>query len=201
MKISPGGLPLQFIEAGTFVLFFLMLLVIATGARGGEVDSARPQAELIAPGIWRLHFGNPEQFTPTHFRSAPMSTASLKAVVSNHPIPLDVAKISFQVSDRGCSLQLQMKPDERIYGFGLHTELFEMTGRKVFLKPTDKPENDLGESHAPAPFYVSSRGCGVFVDTARFASFYTGNVSPAENNSEPDSSGVATSEMELYRAR
>ncbi|MGH7952899.1 MAG: TIM-barrel domain-containing protein, partial [Limisphaerales bacterium] len=108
----------------------------------------------------------------------------------------------------GCSLRLPMKSGESIYGLGLHTELFDMTqtehgqtGRRVFLKPTDKPENDLGESHAPVPFYVSSEGYGIFVDTARFASFYTGDVSPAGGAAETNDEKIQTSTAELYRAR
>jgi alpha-D-xyloside xylohydrolase len=130
-----------------------------------------------------------------------MDTADLEKMPPNPPMPLDAARISFQVSDRGCSLQLPMKSGENIYGFGLHTELFNMAGRGVFLKPTDKPENDLGESHAPAPFYVSSQGYGVFVDTARFASFYTGNVSPAGSPAETNNEEIKTSTAELYRER
>jgi alpha-D-xyloside xylohydrolase len=77
-----------------------------------------------------------------------------------------------------------MEPDEGIYGLGLHTKLFDLTqskggrnGRRVQLAPTDDPENERGQSHAPVPFYVSTTGYGVFVDTARFTSFYTENVS------------------------
>jgi alpha-D-xyloside xylohydrolase len=121
-----------------------------------------------------------------------MDKVGLQKMSASKAMPLDPAQISFQISDRGCSVLLPMKPGESIYGFGLHTELFDMTrngeghgGRQVLLKPTDKPENDLGESHAPAPFYVSSEGYGVFVDTARFASFYTGNVAPPRKTLEP----------------
>ncbi|HEU5397162.1 MAG TPA: TIM-barrel domain-containing protein, partial [Verrucomicrobiae bacterium] len=149
---------------------------------------------------WRLRFGTPEQFTPTHFRSAPVDTAGLAALPPAQSLPLDLSGIVFQSSDRGCSLQMPMKAGEHLYGFGLHTELFDMTGRRVFLKPTDKPENDLGESHAPAPFFVSSQGYGVFVDTARFASFYTGNVSPTGTATE-NNNDIQTSTSALYGAR
>jgi alpha-D-xyloside xylohydrolase len=101
-----------------------------------------------------------------------------------------------------------MNPDESIYGFGLHTKLFDLTqtkdshaGRRVVLKPTDEPENDLAESHAPVPFYVSSRGYGVFVDTARFASFYTGNVAPVGDSVEVGGGEAQTNAAELYRPR
>ncbi|HTB83465.1 MAG TPA: TIM-barrel domain-containing protein [Candidatus Sulfotelmatobacter sp.] len=176
-------------------------MLLAATVQGAETDSTGPQAELIAPGVWRLHYGNPEQLTPTHFRSAPIDVAGLDKMPFDRPLPLDAATISFQVFERGCSLQWPMKPGENIYGFGLHTELFNMAGREVMLKPTDKPENDLGESHAPEPFYVSSQGYGVFVDTARFASFYTGDVSPAGNEVETNSGDIQTSTTELYRAR
>jgi len=189
-------------------LFWLRLLAAAMTVRGAEAELPAPQSELIAPGIWRLRFGSPEAFTPTHFRSTRMDAAGLKKMPGSPAMPLDAAEISFRISARGCSLQLPMKSGEGIYGLGLHTMLFDLTqagnghaGRRVCLKPTDLPENELGESHAPAPFYVSSLGYGVFVDTARFASFYTGNVAPARSLVETRGGEVQTSTDELYRAR
>lgn len=192
-----------------FCFFSLILLTASIVAGGTEPTSPAPEAQVVAPGIWRIHFGNPEFFTPTHFRSAAMDTNALAAKGSGESMPLDMGKISFKASDRGCSLLLPMKAGESIYGLGLSTELFDMTeikghqaGRRVFLKPTDSPQNEMGESHAPAPFYVSSKGYGVFVDTARFATFSTGNVSPAGDTVVTGGdAGVQTSTTELYRAR
>ena len=130
---------LKSFKAINYSLFGLAQLLAAITVSGAEADSSAPQSEQIAPGIWHLHFGNPEAFTPMHFRSAEMDAAGPEKMPLNQPMPLDVTKISFQVSDRGCSLLLPMNPGENIYGFGLHTELFNMTGRTVFLKPTDKP--------------------------------------------------------------
>lgn len=192
---------------GLFSLALALLGATITGG-GAEPVAPAPKAELVAPGVWRLHFGDPEPFTPTHFRSAAMDTAGLEKMPASSSLPLDLSQISFHVSSRGCSLQLPMESDESIYGLGLSTKLFDMTdgkngrtGRRVFLKPTDSPENELGESHAPAPFYVSSKGYGVFVDTARFASFYTGNVAPVRDSAETGGGEVQTSTSELYRAR
>ena len=123
-------------------------------------------------------------------------------------MPVNVERIEYTVSSHGCAVRLPMTVDQSIYGFGLNTELFDMTqtttgrtGRRVFLKPTDHPENDLGESHAPVPFYVSSRGYGVFVDTARFASFYTGNVAPVKTAKESGNAVAKPSTADLYRLR
>ncbi len=166
-----------------------------------ESNSSLPAITLVSPGIWRLCFGEPENFTPTHFQVVSPDKTGLQAMGSDQPIPLDVKKISFQTSGRGCSLIWPMKPGEETYGFGLHTELLEMSNRRVILIPTDKPENDLGESHAPVPFCVSSLGYGVFVDTARFASFYTGDVSPASDEVDGGNEEIETSAAALYRPR
>jgi alpha-D-xyloside xylohydrolase len=199
---------MKHIRASLFAPFVILLAAIAIAAGTADGDPAAPTPELVAPGIWRLHFGDPETFTPTHFRSAPVDTEGLSKLKAVESMPLDAARISFQVSGRGCSVLLPMTRRESIYGFGLSTKLFDMTvgkgsrtGRRIFLKPTDSPENDLGESHAPVPFYVSSDGYGVFVDTARFASFYTGDVAPVTDAAETGGGDLKTSTADLYRAR
>lgn len=186
----------------------LLLLTITFAAHATVSAGSSGKAILVAPGIWRIRFGRPEPFTPTHFRSADTDKPGLGRMPSGQPIPLKMSAVSFRVSDRGCSVLLPMEPGESIYGLGLGTKIFDLTqskngqtGRCVVLKPTDSPENELGESHAPAPFFVSSKGYGVFVDTARFASFYTGNASPEKDAGEADSGKVQTSATELYRAR
>ena len=47
-------------------------------------------------------------------------------------------------------------------------------GRKRYIKVNSDPKMDTGESHAPVPFYVSTAGYGLFVDTYRYATFYMG---------------------------
>jgi alpha-D-xyloside xylohydrolase len=199
IKVLPGAV---------FYTIFLMCLAGTTAIRAADSGSPAPKVEQVAPGIWRIHFGDPEEFTPTHFRSAPMDSADLQKMSSSEPMPLNLSQMTFHVSDRGCSLSFPMKKAESIYGMGLSPELFDMTetnkgqpGRRIVLAPTDRPENELGESHAPVPFYVSSAGYGLFVDTARFVTFYTGDVTPAGNNAETKGEGAQTSVEDLYRAR
>jgi alpha-D-xyloside xylohydrolase len=169
---------------------FLAFLCEGAGLSVNAAERTQPaQIKLVAPGIWRIRFGKPEALTPSHFQTSPAAKENLKTLPGVENPSLDVNKIRFEVSSQGCVVRIPLGADETIYGFGLNTALFDMTqtdkghtGRRVFLKPTDHPENELGESHAPVPFYCSSGGYGVFVDTARFASFYTGNVSPREKS-------------------
>lgn len=187
------------------IVSVMLLLAGSFQVSGAESSRAGVKAELVAPGIWRIRLGKPEKFTPTFFRTTPIDKEHLKSLPEVVQMPLDIRKINFQTSGHGCAVCLPMTADESVYGFGLNTELFDMTqtakghtGRRVILKPTDHPENDLGESHAPVPFYVSSAGYGVFVDTARFASFYTGNASPVGAAVKNEGGIAGSSVADLY---
>jgi alpha-D-xyloside xylohydrolase len=46
---------------------------------------------------------------------------------------------------------------------------------KKKLRVNADPNMDSGDSHAPVPFYVTTRGYGVLVDTSRYTTFYCGN--------------------------
>src|SRR5262249_9792325 len=120
MKISSFKMCLKSVKTVVASPLSMALLVASTPVCRAGVVSSAPKPELVAPGIWRLHFGNPERFTPTSFRSADMDRAGLKQMRSSQTTPLDMTKISFQVADRGCSVQLPMTSSENIYGFGLH---------------------------------------------------------------------------------
>ena len=163
-----------------------------------------PNVQQVAPGVWRLRFGNPEPMTPMHFRSGEPAIEGMKSLPVARDLPIAPQQMSFSVRPRGCALELPMTKGERIYGLGLNTTFFEMSGKRAFIVPSDQPENDANTSHAPVPFYVSSNGFGVFVDTARFASFYSGNVDPTSKPPAADSGGNAASASgvdDLYRAR
>ena len=60
-----------------------------------------------------------------------------------------------------------------------------------------------GASHGPVPFYLSTKGYGVYVDTARVPVVEVARLTPnqAAAASEEDSGSPKTSEAELYAAR
>lgn len=192
----------------------MLACFLAPQAQAADKDPQPLKAEQVAPGIWRLRLGDPEKFTPLTFRQHGPKLEGFSDL-PKASLPIDLSQVSFTVTGRGCAVQLPMAKDERIYGFGLNTELFEMTevipkvkkgvvatpthpGRHVFLRPTDSPQNDLNDSHAPVPFYVSNLGYGVYVDTARYASFYTGDVAPkgkAQGDESAAGGGLTTDEL------
>jgi alpha-D-xyloside xylohydrolase len=171
-------------------------------------DTGSPQqknisAEKIADGIWRVRLGTPEALVPTHFRSGDMQVESLKKLPAVAEPPVNVADIGFAVSPRGCAITLPMSTQEHVYGLGLSTAEFDKTDKRQILIPSDNPEVEGGPSHAPVPFYVSTSGYGVFIDTARYTTFRAGTTSPRESAvaAGETGAGVATSTEELYRSR
>ncbi len=158
----------------------------STGARAempknknpAAAEASKAAAKEVAPGVWHIRFGQPET-APLRFRTAAVRTEGFQLLPPIQTLPLPQETIAFRMTGRGCALTLPMTSDERIFGFGLNTQVYDKTDRRVFLRPSDQTEGDLGDSHAPVPFYVSTAGYGIYVDTLRYASFYTGNVAPA----------------------
>jgi alpha-D-xyloside xylohydrolase len=75
-------------------------------------------------------------------------------------------------------VQLPLRPGEQVYGLGLQFMSFAHRGKKKVTRVNADPKMDTGDSHAPVPFYVTTEGIGVLIDTARYASFYFGNARP-----------------------
>lgn len=128
--------------------------------------------QLVAPGTWKMTYGSPEAITPVKSRLVPISMEAMHRlpIVSAPGIEIPIPDISH----RGTSLALPLAAHEEIYGFGLQFFSVAHRGKKRTIRVNADPYKDTGDSHAPIPFYVSSRGYGVLVDTARYAVFYCG---------------------------
>lgn len=93
--------------------------------------------------------------------------------VATCPPPFE--RIAGRETPRGYRVRLPLAPGEMIYGLGLQFQSLLQRGRKKTLRVNADSTGDTGDSHAPAPFYVSSHGYGVFVDTARYLTIYCGS--------------------------
>ena len=126
---------------------------------------------------------------------------ALDALKAPDAPPFALDQIRFRTTSRGCLLELPMAGNEEIYGFGLQLKSHRQTGKKKTLRVNSDPVSDTGDSHAPVPFYVSTAGYGVFVDTARYASFYSAyhdKLADLPNQPAPVKNEVGTSTEELY---
>ena len=116
-------------------------------------------------------------------------------------ISYPVERISFEVTHRGTTLVLPMKREEQIYGLGLQLKQVRHKGKKLTCRVNADPVGPSGDSHAPVPFFVSTAGYGVYVDTARFAEFYFGSSEFLNASGSVEKKDVGVNTEELYAAR
>ena len=151
--------------------------------------------------MFKLTFGTPEKHVPSKYCKN----------FNYHPtdIRFPTENISFRINNRGCVLSFPLENDAQIYGFGLQLKQFNHRGRKLKLSVNADPIAPTGDSHAPVPFFVTNKGWGMYVDTARYAEFYCGNqMNPAfggngtvRTHKEESHKEAGTSTAELYALR
>jgi alpha-D-xyloside xylohydrolase len=127
----------------------------------------------VGNGIWKATIGTPEAFTPVKSRLVQPKLDALKAMPAVATAP--AVPLTAEVTSRGTMLHLPLAEHEGVYGFGLQLLSFAQRGKKKVTRVNADPRGDSGDTHAPVPFYVTTAGYGIFVDTARYSSFYAGN--------------------------
>lgn len=136
------------------------------------VTAVTTEVTSVFPGIWKFTIGKPEKITPQSTRNIQPAIGSLKKLPEAGPCPI---KLLGAVSDRGTIVRLPIGKDEYMYGLGLQFQSFQQRGLKKMLRVNADAIVDSGDSHAPVPFFVTTKGYGVFVDTSRYTTFYMGN--------------------------
>ena len=153
--------------------------------------------ELIHPGVWRFHLGNPESITPVATRRYPPATTGLAALPGVAACPVTAGGSG---SGRGYLVRLPLGPNEIVYGLGLQLQSVIQRSLKKLLRVNADPKMDSGDSHAPVPFYVTTAGYGVLVDTARYVTIYAGNKQKKGARPAADEAAPAVGQEALPRA-
>lgn len=148
--------------------------------------------EQIAKGIHRIVLGKPEKYTPAYFRAFPVKKEAIGQLPVSKKCSLREEDFKWKKTTRGITVTLPITSEEDIYGFGLQLRNFNQAGKRRYMKVNSDPVADTGEGHAPVPFYISSAGYGLFVNTFRYATFLMGT------NSERGGSRGMTAENEPH---
>ena len=157
-----------------------------------SADRAAIAANLIHPGIWKITLGEPEPITPVAKRACKPAAEALDECGAA-AFPFDLEAIAWRTDPRGVFLELPLGSQEQIYGLGLQLLSFNQRGKKKTLRVNSDPCVDLGDSHAPVPFYLSTAGYGVLVDTARYATFGCASSTKKQDRREAGSAMATTS--------
>ena len=127
-----------------------------------------------APGVWSATAGNASTYTPFSLMGMEPAWDALKNL-GDEIFPFNQELIMMeQVGGRTIAC-FPLEKNEKIFGLGLQFMRVNHRGRTRYLRVNSDPIIDVGESHAPVPFYVSSKGYGVLVNTSRIVTIYCGS--------------------------
>ncbi|HSB94372.1 MAG TPA: TIM-barrel domain-containing protein [Flavitalea sp.] len=135
-------------------------------------------------GIWTAVVGKPEKvglLNSVHTTPSVDGLDKLPAV----EFPMDSSDIQATVLDGKLYLRFPLQRDEQLFGLGLNFQTVNQRGRILNLHMDHYGSSDNGRSHAPIPFYVSSRGYGVLVDAARYITVYAGTGLRVDSKNPP----------------
>ncbi|MBP5278696.1 MAG: DUF5110 domain-containing protein [Prevotella sp.] len=160
------------------IIYLLLGLLICTTAK------AQLTWEEIAPGIWKTQCGTPEEYSLLSVSACQPNQEGLSKMPSVSIPPL-AQKISPTFTDGKVYLQLPLQREERLYGFGLNFKGVQQRGKIFELHVDHYGGKDNGRTHAPVPFYVSSEGYGILINSARYLTVYAGSGARKDSPDAP----------------
>ncbi len=135
--------------------------------------SQSPAWTEVAPGVWKTTIGTPDSYNLfTAAEIVPKTEAISK--LGETPFPFDKDKIAAETVNSQTYLRFPLTRGEEIFGFGLNFKTVYQLGKILHLHVDHYGGTDNGRTHAPVPFYLSGKGYGVFINSARYMTVYAG---------------------------
>ncbi len=170
-----------------------------------NLDSGHSRMEELYPGVWRIRMGEPEAVTPVTLFDHKPAAEGLGKLPSVDSCPVPEQVIFGEATDRGYMIRMPLYKDEQVYGLGLQLLSFNQRGKKKTLRTNSDPLADTGDTHAPVPFFVTTSGYGVMIDTLRYMTIYCGGTIRREKAKAAIDTGstspVASGSEELYSSK
>ena len=155
-----------FLYSCTFIFF--QLVAIHVNAQNTIIHW-----DKIANGVWKAQVGKPEVNNLLRISGAKPKIAAIHQM-NTVRFPLNTNEIKFEVFDGKTYLRFPLDKAEKIFGLGLNFKTVAQRGRILRLHEDHYDGIDNGRSHAPIPFYVSSKGYGIFINSARYIDIWVG---------------------------
>ena len=140
--------------------------------------------QKIANGVWKTEVGKPEKNNLLTIAGVGPKISAINQM-SIAKFPLATNEIKVEVYDGKTYLRFPLDQNEKIFGLGLNFKTVEQRGRILRLHEDHYDGIDNGRSHAPIPFYVSSKGYGIFINSARYIDIWVGTGVRAESKNAP----------------
>ena len=126
-------------------------------------------------GVWIVRVGKPEAVNFISISGVKPKQDAINRMPEVE-FPLSENEIKAAVLDGKTYLQFPLEVGEQIFGLGLNFKTVEQRGRILRLHMDHYGGQDNGRNHAPVPFYVSSKGYGVFINSARYIDVWVGTA-------------------------
>jgi alpha-D-xyloside xylohydrolase len=155
--------------------------------------------ETVATGVIKMSFGTLDKFAPYNFCPEKPRMNELGQLKPEN-LPFSLQDVKVQKNNRGIQVRIPLNYDEQLYGFGMQIGSFEQRGLKKRPIVNDNPVSSIGFTHAPQPFYVSTAGYGVLINTSRYVTFLCGSNQELLQQSDEykENENIKFSPEELY---
>lgn len=158
------------------IVFFAVFLLIPV--------RAQIEWKQMEPGVWKGVVGTPEEYSLLNVSGAlPLKDGFSRLPVVDLPALAD--EIVGTIQDGKTNLRIPLKKKEQLYGFGLNFQTVHQRGKILNLHVDHYGGKDNGRTHAPVPFYVSSVGYGILINSARYLTVYAGSGSRKDSPNAP----------------
>ncbi len=156
------------------VFLVVILLAGCTGnSRKLKEKPFSPDWDSDYPGVYKAVVNSPEDFDLFSVTSHPPRFEEIENM-GESPVPVDLKEIKAFSKNGRTYLRFPLAKGEQIYGLGLNFKTVQQRGRIMRLHVDHYGGRDNGRTHAPVPFFVSTRGYGVLINSARYIEVYVG---------------------------
>jgi alpha-glucosidase (family GH31 glycosyl hydrolase) len=124
-------------------------------------------------GVWKSVVNQPQEVNLLNTSgSSPREEALAK--IEGSKFPLEKTEIKAFSKNGKTYIRLPLEDGERIFGLGLNFKTVEQRGRIMRLHMDHYGGKDDGRTHAPTPFFVSTSGYGLLINSAKYIDVYMG---------------------------
>jgi alpha-D-xyloside xylohydrolase len=134
--------------------------------------------EKVMPGVWKASFGI-QGINPLTYANPPNEQAIRE--LGEPPFPFHPDSTFSLLTKERAVIRLPLDRHEEIYGLGLEFRDINRRNNVYDLK-VDHYGGVNGYTHAPVPFYISDKGYGVLINSAKRVKIYVGNGNRKDSN-------------------
>lgn len=128
--------------------------------------------------------GSPEEFNLLNATSSRPHVEVLNRRTERE-FPLEESKIKYITKNGRTYLTIPIEADEQIYGLGLNFKSINQRGAVKRLHADHYGSSDNGRTHAPVPFFVSSKGYGILFNSARYIDVWVTSAVRVDSEKPP----------------